>query len=322
VNDIGSVASPGLDVRDLRVVVALAASGTTARAASVLHLTQPAVSRALLSVEDKLGVRLFERTPRGLVVTAAGERLVAGASRLLGELSELERGVCSPSAPPTRVRLVCQCYTAYHWLPSALVSLRASLPEIDVSLAVEHTREPLAALQSGKIDVALLTTGTVPRGRLHARPLFSDEIVFVVAASHPLAARAALARDDLRANKLLTSPTPLAESQWFMARVFGRSRPRLSFDRFPLTEAVLDIARAGMGIAVLSEWIASPHLGRGDLVAKRMASGPLRRPWRLAWRSDVGDAALRLLSALQATVPHSRQPSPGATSAAERRRRA
>ena len=71
----------------------------------------------------------------------------------------------------------------------------------------------------------------------------------------------------------------------------------------PVTEAILDVARAGMGIAALSEWIASPHLGKGDLVARRLASGPLRRPWRVAWRREVGDAALRLVSALESTVP-------------------
>jgi LysR family transcriptional regulator for metE and metH len=305
-NSIAAVTSPGLDVRDLRVVIALHAAGTTARAASMLHLTQPAVSRALLAIEDKLGVRMFDRTPHGLAVTAAGEKLVAGGMRLLGELAELERQVCSPSTPPARIRLVCQCYTAYHWLPSALSSLRASLPGLDLALALEHTLDPIAALEAGKIDVVLLTTGAVSGKGLHMRPLFSDEIVFVMAASHPLAARDALTRSDLRAHKLLTSTTPLAESQWFMKTVFGRTRPRLEYERFPLTEAVLDVARAGMGIAVLSEWIARPHLARGDLVAKRMTSGPLRRPWRLAWRSQVGDAAQRLLTALQATVPRSR----------------
>src|SRR5690349_19798241 len=115
-NDIAPPPSPRLDVRDLRVVLALASAGTTAQAASVLHLTQPAVSRALLAAEDKLGTRLFDRTPRGLVPTAAGQRLVTGATRLLVEMGDLEHLVRAPVAPPMRIRLVCECYTVYHWL--------------------------------------------------------------------------------------------------------------------------------------------------------------------------------------------------------------
>src|SRR6478752_2164822 len=129
-DDIATPPSPRLDIRDLRVVLALASSGTTAQAATVLHLTQPAVSRALLAVEDKLGARLFDRTPRGLVPTAAGERLISGATPLLVELGDLERRVRTPVAPPMHLRLVCECYTAYHWLPSTLMNLRKSLPSL------------------------------------------------------------------------------------------------------------------------------------------------------------------------------------------------
>ncbi|NPC76174.1 LysR family transcriptional regulator [Corallococcus exiguus] len=295
--------SPRLDVRDLRVVLALASAGTTARAAAALHLTQPAVSRALLAAEERLGTRLFDRTPRGLVPTPAGQELVAGATRILVELGDLEHRVRAPVAPSIRLRLVCECYTAYHWLPSALVTLRKSLPGLHLSLAVEHTQAPVPALVAGELDVALLTTSTVPRAGLETRPLFSDEIIFVVAASHPLASRRALTREDLREHTILTGQTPAAESQWFMTQVFGRERPRLRVERLPLTEAILDVARAGLGVAVLSEWISTPHLGKGDLVVKRLASGPLRRPWRMAWRKETGDSALRLLAALESTVP-------------------
>ncbi|NNC19653.1 LysR family transcriptional regulator [Corallococcus exiguus] len=295
--------SPRLDVRDLRVVLALAAAGTTARAAAALHLTQPAVSRALLAAEERLGARLFDRTPRGLVPTPAGQELVAGATRILVELGDLEHRVRAPVAPSIRLRLVCECYTAYHWLPSALVTLRKSLPGLHLSLAVEHTQDPVPALVAGELDVALLTTSTVPRAGLESRPLFSDEIIFVVSASHPLASRRALTREDLREHTVLTGQTPAAESHWFMTQVFGRERPRLRVERLPLTEAILDVARAGLGVAVLSEWISTPHLGKGDLVVKRLASGPLRRPWRMAWRKEVGDSALRLLAALESTVP-------------------
>lgn len=289
-------------MRDLQVVLALAAAGSTASAAAALHLTQSAVSRALLLVEDKLGVRLFARTARGLTPTRVGERLIEGAGPLLAQLAELEERIASPEAEPTRVRLVCECYTAYRWLPSTLAKLRRTLPSFEVTLAVEHTSDPVAALLAGEIDVALLTTAAV-RGGVKERALFSDEIVFLMSAAHPLAARASLRPSDLCEAPLITSQTPPDEARWFLARVFGRARPKLEFVRFPLTEAIVDAARAGMGIAVLSEWMASGYLGSADLVVKRLSSGPLRRPWRIAFRPESSESARRLVAALEGSAP-------------------
>ncbi|MCP3100772.1 LysR family transcriptional regulator [Myxococcus sp. K15C18031901] len=301
--DIPLPPTSSLDVRDLRVVLALATAGTTAKAAARLHLTQPAVSRALLGAEEKLATRLFDRTPRGLVPTAAGRQLIEGASRLLVELGDLERGVRAPEPAPTRLRLVCGCYTAYHWLPSTLLSLRQSLPGLEVRLAVEHTRDPIPALEAGDIDMALVTTSTVPRERLETRTLFTDEIVFVLAAGHPLARKKTLTRADLQAHPLLTSPTPPREDVWFVSRVFGRERPTLRVERLPLTEAILDMARAGLGIGMLSEWIIGPHLRDGTLVTRRLGSGPLVRTWRLAYRRQVEAPALRLAAVLEGLAP-------------------
>jgi LysR family transcriptional regulator, regulator for metE and metH len=292
---------PRIDVRDLQVVLALASAGTTAGASKLLHLTQSAVSRALRLAEDKLGTPIFDRTARGLMPTAAGQRLIAGAGAVLAQLTELEEAAIAPVAP-SRIRVVCECYTAYRWLPSALAKLRERLPNLEVTLAIEHTGDPIAALLAGEIDVALLTTAPV-RGGLREEPLFSDEIVFVVAASHALAARPSITSRDLREHRLVTSNTPPAEAEWFLKQVFGRKRPKLDFLRFPLTEAIVDAARAGMGIAVLSEWIASVYLHQSDLVAKRFAPEELRRPWRIAFRDEAALVARSLASALQGSAP-------------------
>jgi LysR family transcriptional regulator for metE and metH len=294
---------PQLDTRDLQLVLALAGAGSTASAASALHITQSAVSRALCLAEEKLGVRLFDRTPRGLSPTAAGERLIAAAAPLLAQIVELEREVTGRKAP-ARLCVVCECYTAYRWLPSALANLRRKLPSFEIVLAIEHTGDPIEALRAGEVDVALLTTAAVPRASgIEERSLFSDEVVFVVSAAHPLANRRHVTASDLCEHPLLTSNTPEGESRWFVNAVFGRRRPELTYVRFPLTEAIIDAARAGMGIAVLSEWIASGYLGGEDLVAKRFAGGPLRRPWRIAYRLEAAESAARLAGTLESAAP-------------------
>ncbi|MFO0615637.1 MAG: LysR family transcriptional regulator [Polyangiaceae bacterium] len=300
---------PRLDVRDLEVVLAIAETGSTVRAAATLHLTQSAVSRALALAEEKLGASLVARGARGLAPTESGRRLVAGAGAALASFVALEESALGPKpAAPVRVRVACECYTAYRWLPSTLAALSGALsafetPRLDLRLAVEHTSEPVAALLAGELDVALVTTAAVPRG-LEEQPLFSDEIVFVVAASHPLARRAALSVGDLsRAPLVSSSQTPDPEVRWFTRAVFGRKKPDVRHLRFPLTEAIIDATRAGMGIAVMSEWIAGPYLEAGDLVVKRLRGRVLERPWRIAYPKAMRTSAARLRAALAHAAP-------------------
>ena len=299
-----SAPRPQLEVRDLELIISLSAAGSTAGAAASLHLTQSAVSRALAQAELRLGVQLFERTSRGLLPTPAGERLLGGAHALLRQLHELERATVAPAQEPERVALVCECYTAYRWLPSAIAELRGCWADLQLEVRSEHTREPLPALLHGKVDVALLTTSELPKGQgLREQPLFTDEVVFVMAPQHPLSSQHRITPLQLQSEQLITGNTPAAEARWFMREAFGRRRPKLHFLHLPLTEAIMDAARAGMGIAVLSEWVAQGYVERGDLVVRRLAKGPLHRPWRIAYRDELGPVAERLRAALLGFAP-------------------
>ena len=126
----------------------------------------------------------------------------------------------------------------------------------------------------------------------------------MVAATHPLARKSTLAPKDLRDFPLIASSNAArAESRGLFARIFGPVTPKLQIIRLPLTDAIVDMARAGMGIAVLSEWVASGYLAAGDLVVKRLASGPVLRPWRIAYRREVEHAAELLAAALDGAPP-------------------
>ncbi|HEX7663598.1 MAG TPA: LysR family transcriptional regulator [Polyangiaceae bacterium] len=295
-------AKPRLDIHDLEVVLAVAKAGTTVRAAKELHVTQSAVSRGLLLAEEKVGAKLFDRGARGLVPTAAGKRLVEGAPAVLATLADLEHSVCAPSAKPRDLRVACECYTAYRWLPSTLARLKSQRSTVGVALMPEHTRTPADALEEGAIDIALLTTARTPKGCLEA-PLFTDEVVFLVAASHPLAEKTFLTLADLMSNPLIvSSQTPPAETKWFLNAVAKGKPIGSEVLRFPLTEAIVDAARAGMGIAVMSEWIATTYLGAGDLVVKRMKK-PILRPWKIAYRKALATEAKQLAAALEHATP-------------------
>lgn len=298
---IDRLPAPNLEVRDLRLLIALSEAGTTKAAGETLHLAQPSVSRALLALEERFGEALFHRTPKGLLPTPACERLVAGGEALLANLCALERDARQESVVAPRIRLVSECHTAYHWLPSALQTMRLDMPGVELSLRLECTRDPLASLESKQVDAALVTSPTQPSLEIDVRPLFNDEMVFVVANDHSLAAKKRLTVDDLRAHPLYCAPATAAERRWFASTIFGRAQPRLNVSWVPLTEAIVELTRAGMGIGVLTEWVAGPYLKAGGVVAKRISRKVLRRPWQLAWRRSLGASGPRLLRALKAS---------------------
>lgn len=298
-----SIASPELEVRDLRVVIALGTVGTTAAAAEVLHLTQSAVSRALSVAEDHAGVSLFTRTPRGLVPTEAGARLIEAAPAILTTLTSLERRLREPAARPRRVRLVAECHMAYPWLAPMVLALRKSAPGMRLEMPLELSSRAGEALAEGRLDAAMLTSPP-PRG-LPSRPLFEDELVFLVSDRHRLAGASSLRPRDL-ADDVILAPNARNGDAWFVRQVFGARRPPpLTVERLPVTEAIVELARAGLGIAVLSEWVAKAHVQAPDagLRVLRLAKGPLKRKWRLAHQPELASLAPHLADAILGARP-------------------
>src|SRR5918911_3813568 len=106
----------GVEMRHLRLVVALAEHGSLTSVARLLGLTQPALSHQLRDLEVRLRAPLFERTARRMVLTPLGEQLAHVARRVLTEVDTFERQVVDGefTVPRGRVRLATECYTAYH----------------------------------------------------------------------------------------------------------------------------------------------------------------------------------------------------------------
>src|SRR5262245_17574443 len=126
-----------IELRDLRMVAAIAVSGSVTRAAGDLHRTQPAISHQLRAIEQRLGTPLFLRVGKRMVATAAGERVLAAARRVIEDIRTTEEEIRRLGARQAGVLRVCaQCNTGYHWLPPLVEIFRRRFPAVDVSLAV------------------------------------------------------------------------------------------------------------------------------------------------------------------------------------------
>jgi LysR family transcriptional regulator for metE and metH len=274
-----------LDVRHLELVRAIAEEGSVTRAGLRLHLTQSALSHQLRDAEERLGVRLFDRVGRRLQLSAAGERLLASARSVLAELGRVEAELRGGAAKPRElIRLTTQCNTVYHWLPSRVRRFQRAHPEVELEVVAGATDDPLPALTGGHIDLAIVHRHTRDP-RLRFRPLFRDEMVVVMHPAHRLARVRFVSAADFASERLMLYSTPRESNLVFREVLMpaGVSPKRLT--HIQLTEAIVEMVRAGLGISVLARWSVAPQIERGEIVARPLTRGGKYRAWSAAYRS-------------------------------------
>jgi LysR family transcriptional regulator for metE and metH len=268
-----------IETRHLQLMVAIARHGTLTQAGQSLDLTQSALSHQLANLEARLRISLFHRLGKRMTVTSAGARLLVTAERTLAELERAEDDVRRGAAGWARLlRVSTECYTAYHWLPRILRTFEARFPDVDVQIVADATRNPLTAVQDGRVDIAVMMSRYSSK-HLRAFPLFDDEMVVVVSADHPLAARPYVEIEDLAREHLLVY-SPLAEGTSFtgaLLRAAGVTPRRES--RVQLTEAIVELVEAGLGVSVLARWAIAPRATHQRVAMVRLTPAGVHRRW-------------------------------------------
>jgi LysR family transcriptional regulator for metE and metH len=274
-----------LEVRHLRLVREVSAAGSLTRAGGTLHLTQSALSHQLRDIEARLGTPLFLRVGKRMVLTPAGERLLRSADDVLGAIERTEEAIRRlGGAKRGLLRLTTECYTCYHWLPALLKKYRRAHPQVDVRIDATATTDPLAALIEGRLDVAIVSEPVRDR-RIVARPLFEDEMVVIVEPGHALASRPFARLHDFAAETLLTY-SPKEESTIYQ-KVLVPAGITPHVQQVQLTEAVVELVKAGLGVAVLARWAVDPHVKSGALRALPLTRHGYRRTWSAATLKDM-----------------------------------
>ncbi|MEW2503798.1 MULTISPECIES: LysR substrate-binding domain-containing protein [unclassified Amycolatopsis] len=175
-----------LKIRHLVLVIAIAENGSLLGAAKDLHVTQPAVTRALRETESIVGVELFVRGPRGVRPTAFGEILLDHARAVVSTMASAQDridGLLRDGAEPVRVGT--NLAGAYVLLPSALVRLKAEHPTLTATVVEGLGADLDVRLAHGEVD---LLVGRPPAGtasRFHHAPLYEEPVGLVARRDHP-----------------------------------------------------------------------------------------------------------------------------------------
>jgi len=272
-------------VRQLECLVATAKHLNFRAAARECHISQPALSSQIAHLEASLGVVLFERNRRRVLLTAVGVAVVERAKRLLADLDDIS-AVAQVHAQPLggQLRLGVIPTIAPFLMPRALPLLRRACPGLELLLREEQTARSLALLDEGKLDAVLLAL-EADLGEVTTLPLFRDPFVFAAAAGHPLANKRAVRPDDLEGQRvlLLEDGHCLKDQAWAICQARG-VRDYVDFRATSLA-TLAQMVSSGAGVTLLPQ-LSVPTVGTlPGMVVKPFTKPVPFRTIGIVWRS-------------------------------------
>ncbi|MEW2156385.1 LysR family transcriptional regulator [Streptomyces sp. NPDC007189] len=189
-----------MELRQLSYFVAVAEELHFGKAAERLHIVQSAVSQQIQRLERELGAELFDRSPRRVRLTGAGERLLPEARAVLAAAEKARAAVAAPAG----LRLGTSTGLGAH-LDRVLAAFAERAPEVPVELVSLPAEERLNRVAAGRLDAAFVRSAEPPDG-VRVVPLWPDPLVAALPAGHPLAARDEIRLADLAGLPLALTP--------------------------------------------------------------------------------------------------------------------
>ncbi|TDV06786.1 LysR family transcriptional regulator [Paraburkholderia caballeronis] len=264
-----------MDIKPLRYFVTLAQTRHFGRAAALLHISQPPLSRQLAALEADLGVRLVERSPHSVTLTAAGERFYGDARAILAALDQARsnaRAVASGVAGTLTIGFT-MC-AAYSVVPGYARRFGSKFPEVTLNLREVVSNDLSAQVLNGQIDAAILFPGTNERG-LASRMLISEPLCVALSREHPMARSRTLKIARLAGQPFVLAATEVAPTLRAAIMEHCRSsgfEPDIRFE-VQLQQTVLSLVNEGVGVALVPASMSKVQLE--GVVFRKLDNAPL-----------------------------------------------
>ena len=287
-----------MNLRDLQYLVALAEQRHFGKAAAACFVSQPTLSMQIRKLEEELGVALFERAPRKVMLTPAGEDIVARARRVLAEVEQMKEAARRSRDPEAgSLRLGVFPTLGPYLLPHVVPQLRERFPQLALLLVEEKSDVLLERLRAGRLDAALLAL-PIDDDQLHAHFLFEEPFVLAAPAQHPLAQLPVLTLDALSDETLLLLEDGhcLRDQALDVCRLSG-AQEKSGF-RATSLETLRQMVAAGAGVTLLPALaVHAPVAQPRNIRLVPFRDPPPSRRIALVWRrSSALDGFLRTLA--------------------------
>jgi LysR family hydrogen peroxide-inducible transcriptional activator len=299
------LAPPTFSLRQLQYAVAVAESMSFRKAAERCHVSQPSLSAQLAQLEDALGVRLFERDRRRVLLTAAGKELVERARRVLIDVDDLVSSARHQSDPLVgQLNIGVIPTISPYLLPEVAPAIRAEFPRLTVLWTEDKTDVLVRSLDTGLLDAALLAL-EADIGDVEREVIARDEFVLAAPPGHRLAARKSpVALSELRGESLLLLDDGHCLREQALAFCSSARVRELEFRATSLSTLVQMVA-ADAGITLLPRLAVATEARRAGLRLRPFASPVPHRTIALVWRRQAArvEALRRVAATILAAYP-------------------
>jgi len=273
------------DSRELRAFAALAHCGSFTKVAKELHISQSAVSHAMKALEEDAGCRLLDRVGKKLALTQAGEQLLSHTEKILTEMEAARVSLAHLGKwGQSRLRIGASSTACHYFLPHVLSEFKENFPQCLISLGSGDSEEAMELLRNNQIDLALVLQ---PRHEteFEFHPLFTDEMFFLIAPSHPWADGGVVRAEIPKQHYILYHKTSYTFR--LVEEYFRREQMVLNtVMELGSMEAIKELVKLGLGVCILARWIAEKELLEKSLLALPLGKRKLKRTWVIACRKD------------------------------------
>jgi DNA-binding transcriptional LysR family regulator len=281
-----------ITLRQFRYFIAVAESGSVAAASRMLAIAQSAVTKAMLELEDELGNQLFERSPKGMVLTPQGHRFLASARKVLSAVADAARlhgGNAPQDALAGTLAIGVTSLVAGYYLSDLLGRFTRAAPAVEVQITEETPRFLEHLLINGELDVAIMVSNALGEPQaLVAETLTRSPNRVWLASNHVLAAQDELTLAECAAHDQVVLEADRIDD--LMRAVWARHqlKPRCVL-RTSSLEAVRSLVGAGLGLAVLPDFLYRPWtLDAEHVDARRLRDELPTVDVGLVWRRGSG----------------------------------
>jgi DNA-binding transcriptional LysR family regulator len=240
---------PNIDIKRLRAFLLVAKSGSLRSASSELHISIPAVSIQIRKLEQELGVELFERNGRKLVLSPTGQMFRAEAENALEAFNRAIESVLPTASKSGRISLAMNNDLARYY-SGQITTFMKSYPAVDISLRVRGSLGTLGMVVDGDVDIGIGYFGDVPP-EIAKRVLGKSSFSLVCSSKHPLARKRHPTLQEIGAHRIITLPTPTN-----MGRRIARTFSDAGVNPVGVVEAgncetSREFAEKGIGVAII-----------------------------------------------------------------------
>ncbi|MDL1163767.1 HTH-type transcriptional regulator GltR [Paenibacillus sp. GM2FR] len=275
-----------MELRQLNTFRTVASTLNFSRAAEVLNYVPSNVTMQMKALEDELGVRLFDRLGKQLVLTTAGKRFLTHIEGVLNQLDEARSVVHDNENLSGTLTISANEVLCAYRLPAVFRLFRSRYPGVRLIFRSVPNQELKQTLFEGTSDVVFMLDEPIRASTLAVEPLLEETFRLFAAPDHPLSKRTVLQLDDFHGEVFLTNEKGCPYRTMFDRSFEKEGIDSITYLEFQSAEAIKQCAITGIGIAFLPEIVAGAEVERGELVALPWQIPDLHVYTQMLWHKD------------------------------------